>query len=181
MSAPMKYAIALTLASLVASAPAFANQAHCQPDVGESRATTPTSSFELLRDGSVIQRGANLQWAQCALGQRWDRADCDGRALAFDWEGATSAIAELNSNGGLSGYSDWRLPTRQELEGIVERCREAPAINEQIFPNTPWAGFWSSSVDTSKQEHAWFVGFYYGLPLEYSQSASYRVRPVRDH
>jgi hypothetical protein len=178
MSTQMKLIIALALAAFFANAPVLANESHCQQGIGENRASTPASAFELLRDGSVIQRQANVQWAQCALGQTWNRSGCDGRALAFDWDGATRAIAEFNSDGGLAGHADWRLPTRTELEAIVEKCREAPAINEIVFPNTPWAGFWSS--DIANDEHAWFVGFYYGLPLEYSRSASYRVRPIRD-
>jgi len=159
--------------------PAQADESHCERGVGENRANTPARAFELLRDGTVVHSETNLQWAQCAIGQEWSRDTCSGIAEVFDWNNAQTAIDDFNRNGGLGGFTDWRLPTVEELESIAEHCREAPAINSSIFPNTPWAGFWSSSNGEDDPEYAWFVGFYYGLAFEYSRSASYRVRPVR--
>lgn len=167
------------LAIVVAVNPALADESHCESGVGENRALTPASAFELPHDGTVVHTATGLQWAQCAIGQDWNRNSCLGTAEVFTWNDARAAIDALNGNGGLAGFTDWRLPTREELESIAETCREAPAINSNIFPNTPWAGFWSSSSGDSNSEHAWFVGFYYGLAFEYSQAASYRVRPVR--
>jgi len=172
---------ALTASLLIAgvSSQAVADESHCESGVGERRAATPTSEFELPRDGTVIHSRTGLQWAQCALGQAWEREACNGQATSLSWSEAVDAVAELNRSSRLAGFNDWRLPSRQELESIVENCREAPAINENVFPNTPWAGFWTVSTDTTEENHAWFVGFYYGLTLEYSQDSSYRVRPVR--
>jgi hypothetical protein len=159
--------------------PALADEGHCQRGIGETRANTPAGAFELPRDGTVIHSTTNLQWAQCAIGQDWTRDGCSGNAEVFSWEDAQSAIGAFNRNGGVGGFSDWRLPTVEELETVVEHCREAPAINTTIFPDTPWAGFWTSSDGNDDPEYAWFVGFYRGLSFEYSRSASYRVRPVR--
>ncbi|MGY6587883.1 MAG: Lcl C-terminal domain-containing protein [Wenzhouxiangella sp.] len=173
--------LSIAVISLAMSALAVANDRHCQTDVGENRATTPTADFQRLNDATVVQQRSGLQWSKCALGQRSNNQFCEGRATAMSWQEATAAVAELNANGGLAGHTDWRLPTRQELETIVERCREAPAINEDIFPNTPWAGFWTSTLDDVEEENqAWFVGFYRGLSYPFAKSASYRVRVVRD-
>jgi hypothetical protein len=172
--------LALTcVMGLLASSWVSAAQSHCQSGVGERRASTPSTIFDFNQDGTVVLRANGLQWSRCALGQSWNGNDCEGTALALTWEEAQRALDQLNSNGGLAGHSDWRLPSRGELESIIEKCRAAPAINERAFPNTPWAGFWTSSLDTSEEEHAWFVGFYHGLSYEYSRAASYRVRPVR--
>lgn len=171
----------IAVISLAMSASALANDRHCQADVGENRATTPDADFQRLSDGTVTQQRSALQWSQCALGQQANNRFCEGRATAMTWQEANAAVSELNTNGGMAGFSDWRLPTRAELETIVERCREAPAINENIFPNTPWAGFWSSSVeDVDDDDQAWFVGFYRGLSYPFDKSASYRVRVVRE-
>ncbi len=159
--------------------PVLADESHCERGIGEDRASTPASAFELLRDGTVIHADTGLQWAQCAIGQEWNRESCSGVAEVFDWDGAQTAIDAFNRNGGVGGFTDWRLPTVEELESIAEHCREAPAINTTIFPDTPWAGFWTSSDGAENAEYAWFVGFYYGLAFEYSRLASYRVRPVR--
>ena len=161
--------------------PVQASERHCQSDIGQTRANTPSSEFELLRDGTVVHRRTGLQWAQCALGQSWSRDHCGGTAQSFSWNGARRAIDELNANGALGNFNDWRLPTQLELESIVESCREAPAININIFPNTPSAGFWTANADTTEAEQAWFIGFYYGLAYEYASGASYRVRPVRNY
>ncbi|AKS42612.1 Lcl C-terminal domain-containing protein [Wenzhouxiangella marina] len=170
----------LTLLLLMAfSTATVAQDSHCQLGIGEDEASTPSDEFELPRDGTVIHVRTDLQWAQCALGQGWSRDSCTGQAESMTWSEAQTAIDELNRTGELGGYTDWRLPTREELETIVEKCREAPAINDDIFPDTPWAGFWTSSLDTEEEGDAWFIGFYYGLTLEYSRDSSYRVRPVR--
>jgi len=172
-------AIFLALLTLNATA-SLAVDRHCQEGVGESDPATPADAFELPRDGTVIHSPTQLQWAQCALGQSWSRDFCTGQATSMDWDQANEAVVALNRSGELAGYTDWRLPSRTELESIVETCREAPAINENIFPNTPWAGFWTRSLDTGDPETAWFVGFYGGLAFDYSRDSSYRVRPVRD-
>lgn len=179
MKAPA-FTLFLATVLLLASGIAAANQSHCERGVGERRASTPTTVFDIREDGTALHHDSRLHWSRCALGQSWNGQACEGPALAFTWDEAVRAIDELNNNGGLAGYQDWRLPSRGELESIVERCREAPAINELVFPNTPWAGFWSSSLDTSEEEHAWFVGFYYGLAYEFARQSSYRVRPVRN-
>lgn len=168
------------LLSLVFSVSAWANDRHCQANIGENRATTPDSLFQQQANGTVVLPRENLQWTQCALGQQANGQFCEGRATALNWQDANAAVAELNANGGLAGFSDWRLPTREELEAIVERCREAPAVNERIFPNTPWAGFWSATIEESEENQAWFVGFYRGLSYPFDKSANYRVRLVRN-
>lgn len=180
MAASLSRVLFILALLMVAITPALGVDRHCQEDVGEDEASTPDDAFELPRDGTVIHSRTGLQWAQCALGQSWSRDFCTGQATSMSWDQANAAVASLNRSGELAGYTDWRLPSRSDLESIVETCREAPAINENIFPNTPWAGFWTSSLDTGDPNTAWFVGFYSGLAFDYSRASSYRVRPVRN-
>jgi hypothetical protein len=170
---------AVAIISLLFWTPTALADTHCEAGVGDDDAITPAHEFELPGDGTIIHSRTQLQWAQCALGQRWRRDFCGGQASSMTWDQANEAIARLNRSGELGGYRDWRLPSRVELETIVETCREAPAINDDIFPNTPWAGFWTGSLDTGDPRTAWFVGFYRGLTFDYSRDAGYRVRPVR--
>ncbi len=166
------------LAALAFPLALTAAESHCQADTGDTDAATPSSAFSDNGDGTVTHEETGLTWARCAVGQEWSNGGCDGRALVFRWEGATQAAEDLNANGGLAGHEDWRLPTRNELKSIVETCREAPAINTSIFPDTPQTGFWSST-SADERDSAWFVGFYKGLDYPYRKETGYRVRVVR--
>ena len=138
--------------ALAASPAAVARDAHCDDEVGEREATTPDSDFAMLGNGVVQHRPTGLQWAQCAIGQRAVSGTCTGNATVFSWSDASQAVERVNATGEIGGHTDWRLPTVEELNTIVEKCREAPAINTSIFPNTPWTGFWTSTLHFDGKE-----------------------------
>ena len=166
--------------SAVLSLPALAADDHCQPGVGSARSATPTERFERPGNGTVIDRSTTLQWAQCAIGQSWSGGRCEGPARALTWAEARRAIDGLNATGALAGLTDWRLPSKSELESLVETCRQAPAIHTGVFPDTPATGFWTRSSSRENVDHAWFIGFHSGIALAYRRDTPYRVRPVRD-
>lgn len=118
-------------------------------------ATTPNTDFSDNGDGTVTHHTTGLTWQRCSLGQSWDGTDCTGEATTYTWERALAA-AEQNT---LAGFSDWRLPNKNELVSIVEyRCYQ-PAINNQVFPNTPSAWYWSSSPNAYYSDTARDVYF----------------------
>ena len=115
-------------------------------------ATTPSTEFIVVDDGSVIRHEVTgLEWQRCSIGQSWDGTMCQGSATFHSWQEALNIAA--NAGG------DWRLPNIKELRTIVERCRENPAINRQAFPNTPSRTFWSASPEAGGSAFAWFVNF----------------------
>ena len=127
--------------------------ANCPAALGAR--TTPTSDFVPNNvDGTVIHTSTGLMWKQCAEGL--SGANCGvGTATAYSWSQALVASAASN----FAGYSDWRLPNKQELESIVEYGCSAPAINETIFPGTPIALTWTSSTLNSYAPNALRVNF----------------------
>ncbi len=138
-------------------------------------ATTPSADFSDNGDGTVTHHKTGLIWQRCSLGQSWDGTDCTGSATAFTWQQALAASAQNT----LAGFSDWRLPNKNELASIVEyRCYQ-PAINHQQFPNTPSAWYWSSSPNASDSNGAWYVGFYGGNVGNYDKNFYNHVRLVR--
>ncbi|MCR6700891.1 MAG: DUF1566 domain-containing protein [Dokdonella sp.] len=95
----------------------------------------------------------------CDPAQRliWTPRPIDGKRMT--WAEADAACKALR----LGGFSDWRLPTREELQGLVDYTRCKPAIDTALFPDTPPEAFWTSSPDAEAPgDCAWFVDFHYG-------------------
>ena len=59
-------------------------------------------------------------------GLMWQRRSS---SVSMTWEKAIEHCESLS----ISGYSDWRLPTIEELRSIVDLTKSHPAINEQFY------------------------------------------------
>lgn len=130
-------------------------------------------------DGTITDTKTNLMWKRCAEGLSGDNCE-EGKIKKYSYNNAIKRF----KNVGYAGYSDWRLPSIDELKTLVY-CSEGkdkegywcndgsekPTINQQAFPNT-WAwGYWSGSPVAGSSGSAWYVFFNYGI-------SSYGVRIV---
>jgi hypothetical protein len=86
----------------------------------------------------------------------------------------------------LCGYSDWRVPTLNELNSIVDKTRSWPTLNTHFFkwpvsaqqPNT----FWTNTGVLNKPGSVWIIGFLTGSPMYFKKVSNYdsvQVRLVR--
>ena len=150
----------------------FAEQ-NCSENI---KNTSPDSDFLAQSDGVAFQKNADLVWMRCSLGQEWSGGSCQGKAKPFTWREALLA-AELHSYG---GYEDWRLPNKNELEFIVEESCYSPAINSNVFPETPTGFFWTSSPYVGSSHAAWSIGFDFGSVSASVKKGGLYVRLVRD-
>ncbi len=108
-------------------------------------------------------------------GLMWTAKDV-GTATFHD---APALLADLNAKA-FGGFTDWRLPTIEELFGLADRTRHNPAIDTDAFPTCKGGWYWSSTVDASSpSDYAWYVYFSYGLADYSRQGSNGRVRAVR--
>ena len=92
---------------------------------------------------------------------------------------ARTLIADLNANA-FAGFTDWRMPTAEELFALADRSRHSPAIDTDAFPTCKGGWYWSSTVDASSPSGcAWYVYFYDGGAYYDHQNYNGRVRAVR--
>lgn len=93
----------------------------------------------------------------------------------------------------LCGYSDWRMPTKKELLGIIDYDRSeggwVPMVDTDYFPNTPASPYtytenysprvWSGSIDAYYPSDAWVIMINTGWYERVSRRFSTSVRLVR--
>jgi hypothetical protein len=125
--------------------------------------------FIIYDNGTVLDTRTNLMWAA-----RDNGAD-------IDWRGAKSYCE--NYRGG--GYTDWRMPTQNELAGLYDVNKSRPAACKQTYAihvateliNITCFSQWGS--ETSGSDGA-VVSFYDGAQYFFRQSGlPYRALPVR--
>ena len=140
-------------------------------------ASTARASEYIARDHVVIDLKFGIEWLRCSVGQVWDGAGCAGELVKLNQEEIGTAILQANEQ--LGGI--WRLPTLEELDGLVCHECERPKINKKYFPQTSSEPYWTSNVNRAAKRHMWSVNFFtghtYGRFFPYQQLA---VRLVRD-
>ena len=90
-----------------------------------------------------------------------------------------SFIEDINK-AELCGYSNWRLPTRKELNSIVDYYGDGDTlIDANFFPNTQMDSYWTSVSVTSNPSMAYEVPFFYGGSMARDKTIDTFVRLVR--
>jgi hypothetical protein len=74
----------------------------------------------------------------------------------------------------------WRLPTMQELYGLVDHTRMSPAIGEAFGCPARGGVFWSSTPTCYSALDHWAVDFEYGYAVIESRVSKCHFRLVRD-
>ena len=108
-----------------------------------------------VRDDTVLDHQTGLVWQREHSGP-------------MTWDKAMSYAANLGDG--------WRLPTIEELIGLIEYTRVRLASS---FPAMPPTFFWSSSSCAGGAAYAWYVSFILGNGYYLDKSGTYCVRCVR--
>jgi hypothetical protein len=92
------------------------------------------------------------------------------------WQDAKSYCDELD----LDGTTDWRLPSIEESQTVIDYTKYNPSLNNELFGGKPGA-YWSSSNYVADTGAAWLVDLVDGALFAdyYKDSLTYYVRCVR--
>jgi len=128
----------------------------------------PLPRFVLLENGGVVVDNSTGLW--------WAAAESDSE---LDHDAATAYCLDFR----LGGYDDWRMPTRAEVESILDPERHAPAL-PPLFRS--YGGYaWTSTQtawtrgNTGPSRSFFVVDMGYGDVNYYLADYRFRVRPVR--
>lgn len=101
------------------------------------------------------------------------QADIDAASNTIGYKNYVNSIA-------LCGYTDWRLPTADELETLVDYSliRTRPTINRSWFPNTSGDLYWTST-NVNEDTGSWAVDFFEGFMINRARDNKFPVRLVR--
>jgi hypothetical protein len=162
------------------------------PDTGQLTSLTNTfgedhdytinpPSYTLNGDGTTTDNVTGLMWQSSDDNNTYNWYEASGTPEStYNPDGIVNVCGDLS----LAGYNDWRLPTANELQGIINYENYNPAIDQTYFPSTMNDGYWSSNTHALYENEAWIVD--YGFPfVDYgsisyvSKTYSYLVRCVR--
>lgn len=107
----------------------------------------------------------------------------DNESVQMNWEGALSYCNELS----VGGYTDWRLPNKNELLSLVDYSETSPSINgifqhiaTPSYETAPYY-YWTSSTYLGYTTRAWSIDFYRGEEsIGSNKDSSYNVRCTRN-
>jgi hypothetical protein len=136
-------------------------------------------------DGTVVDGRTGLMWKKCVQGN--SGAGCNG-GTPLNFSSAALAVQNLSdTNSGVSalnlGYSDWRIPSRNELASLVKRsCAIGSAgatIVNTVFPATEALSFVTGTPNINTAGEYWFVNFTEGAVAVGGFAGGKRLRLVR--
>jgi hypothetical protein len=135
------------------------------------------------KEATGLRAGGNIytNYDDPTLPQRYDGSAYVNPTLAEVHAASNSVGHQRYVNSiALCGFNDWRLPTADELLGIVDYGVTLPAaINAAWFPHTEGNPYWSSSPYTDQGHSAVMVGFYSGSLSAGNRGPYASVRLVR--
>ncbi len=79
----------------------------------------------------------------------------------------------------LCSYSNWRLPTRDELKTIINYYGDDILIDLDFFPNTQKETYWTSMTAKDNPSLAYEIPFFYGGSIVREKSIDTYIRLVR--
>ncbi len=124
---------------------------------------------------AVLTDNGNGTVTNTTTGLMWQKATASG---TYTWQQALAYVVSLNASK-FAGYTDWRLPDRNELQSLLDYSRGNPAIDPLLASDTVSSYYWSSTSCAYSADHALRVSFYIGFFDLDIKSDNLHVRAVR--
>lgn len=146
-------------------------------ECNKQKALEDASSRFILNEGEVFDKVTQLIWCRCSAGAAWkEGAGCIGSPKLMSLEEAGEFAKQAGEG--------WRVPTIEELYGIVEQECENPAVNPIVFPDVRDLGggapYWSVTQIEEMPMLIYFVDFISGRVDGHSEGFTMAVRLVRN-
>ena len=131
-------------------------------------------------DGGVHDKNNSYTWLQPSSTEI-PQGVADGGKCKGDTDCDTLSYVQAVNKQNYCGYSDWRLPTREEMLSIVsfESAASTVTINKNYFPETLPSWYWTATPNEKHSEHAWYVLFRNGIALNDLKGRAKHLRLVR--
>ncbi|MFB2704260.1 Lcl C-terminal domain-containing protein [Marinobacter shengliensis] len=133
---------------------------------------TPDKAFSISLDNndlSIIVNPVSGPQAKKAEQLEWSQTLLEGETVTLN--DAEEAVANLGEG--------WRLPTRQELESLLDLSRHDPAIDTSRYPDTKSCAYWTSTPCAWNSAARWVVSFGLGSVGDNLRYLDACVRAVR--
>jgi len=92
----------------------------------------------------------------------------------------TQSFVDYINEAQLCSYSNWRLPTREELKTIINYYTDDDIlIDLDFFPNTQMSTYWTSMTAKNNPSLAYEIPFFYGGSIVREKSLDTYIRLVR--
>ena len=137
------------------------------------------AKFKVNADDTVTDSRSGLVW-QRTLPATYAGCNAKLSSTGMAGEACTSAHAKAYCTALSLAGSGWRLPTKAELESLIDDSRYNPAIDTTAFPATAPEPFWTASpMVGGTASYVWFIDFDTGMSAGLDGSNAHRVRCVR--
>lgn len=133
------------------------------------------------KDGGLRDKNNSYSWFQPSTTTE-PQGTADGGQCKGGTDCDTLSYIKAINDQNYCGYSNWRLPTQEEMLTIVyfDENNSSSKINSKYFPETLPSWYWTISSNKNNPRYAWYILFKNGIALSSPKEHPKHIRLVSD-